>query len=155
MGCTGGAVSDGATGSNDGVGKGAISYSVRVQETNTISNRSAVRILFCFIRDLQYRISQPTVCVIRMSLLGTWHPSILEAIRPRGRGWGVSVWVVRPPVWDSLETGGARCVIWTPAEPNLGRREPEPASVAATLTRKSTSQAGPAACRGTDARSVA
>src|SRR3972149_2194151 len=26
----------------------------------------------------------------RMSLLGTWHPSILDAIRPRGLGWGVT-----------------------------------------------------------------
>jgi len=46
--------------------------------------------------------SSLTDCVIRMYLLGTWHPSILEAIRPRGRGWGVSVRVVRPPVWDDL-----------------------------------------------------
>jgi hypothetical protein len=32
-----------------------------VQETNTVSKKSVVRILFCFIRDLQCRISQPMV----------------------------------------------------------------------------------------------
>ena len=62
MGCTGDAVSDSAIGSNDGVGEGAISDFVGVQETNTVSKKSVVRILFCFIRDLQCRISQPTAC---------------------------------------------------------------------------------------------
>lgn len=79
-----------------------------------------------------------------MNLLGMWHQRILEEIPPQGRRWGVSVWVVRQPLWDRFrwKESRARRVIWTPAEPNLGlalkRREPE--SVAATDTQKSTSQ---------------
>lgn len=63
MGRTGDTVSDGTIGNNDGVGEGAVSYFVGVQETNIVSKRSVVRILFCLIRDLQNRISQLTVGV--------------------------------------------------------------------------------------------
>lgn len=74
------------------------------------------------------RRSMMTGCVIRMSLNGTWHPSILEVIRPRGRGWGGSVRVVRSPVWDGLKTtepaalfGHPRKLIWDSASWNPHR----------------------------------
>jgi len=54
-----------------------------------------------------------------MNLLGMWHQHILEEIPPQGRWWGVSVWVVRQPLWDRFrwKKSRARRVIWTPAEP--------------------------------------
>ena len=94
----------------------------------------------------------PTVCVIRMNLLGTWHRRKLEVMLPQGRWRGVSVRVVRQLLRDRIrwKKSRARRVIWTPAESNLGWCEytPKPESVVATQTQKSTSQA-------TDIRSVA
>jgi hypothetical protein len=55
-----------------------------------------------------------------MSLYETWQTRILKVILPRGRVWGVSVWVIRQPVWDDFInrsepvalTGYPRKLIW-------------------------------------------